>query len=116
MKIIDILYVFFSKIYIKFYGQKNDIWLLIPCHILSFIFTVNFFILSKLIIDINIYYIIAIYFILYFIFAFILDRRFDYNSVKNYKLPKSTIYSLVLILITDGFLLFYLLQSMRGNK
>jgi hypothetical protein len=113
MKIIDILYVFFSKIYIKFYGQKNDLWLIIPSHILSFIITLNLFTLSFFFIDINVIYIIALYLILYFVFAFILDRRFDYNSVKNYDLSKSKIYSIILFLIADGVLLSYLMQLSR---
>lgn len=83
-------FIFLSKLYIKFYKEKKDFWIVFPSAILSLIVTLNIYVLVSLKYDINTYWIIGLYFLLYFVFFFIFHWRFPkYELVEKIKLTKT---------------------------
>ena len=108
-------FILLSKIYIKFYRGKKDFWIIFPSFILSLIVSLNFYVFVNLEYDINIYWIIGLYFLLYFVFFFIFHRRFpNYELVEKIKLTKAeNIITLVVILsaITISFVILNILRN-----
>jgi len=69
-------FIFLAKIYIRFYKEKKDFWIIFPSHIIALIISLNIYVLVKINYDTNIYLIIALYFLLYFILSYVFGRRF----------------------------------------
>ena len=108
-------FIFLSKIYIKFYRGKKDFWIIFPSLILSLIVSLTIYVFVNLEYDINIYWIIGLYFLLYFVFFFIFHRRFpNYELVEKIKLTKAeNIITLIVILsvITISFMILNMLRN-----
>lgn len=105
------MFVFLSKIYIYFYEDKKDYWLLFPSVILAGLFTINLETISFYLIDINKFYYagLAIFFILLF-------RNIKYEYVKNYKMSnKMKVVTSITILI-DLVLIFIFANISRNGK
>ena len=108
-------FIFLSKIYIKFYRGKKDFWIIFPSLILSLIVSLTIYVFVNLEYDINIYWIIGLYFLLYFVFFFIFHRRFpNYELVEKIKLTKAeNIITLIVILsvITISYIILIMLRN-----
>ena len=110
-------FIFLSKLYIKFYKGKKDFWIVFPSAILSLIVNLNIYVLISLKYDINTYWIVGLYFLLYFVFFFIFHRRFPkYEMVEEIKLTKTekTITLSVIILTITYFII--ILNFLRNNN
>lgn len=108
-------FIFLSKLYIKFYSGKKDFWIVFPSGILSLIINLNIYVLVCLKYDINVYWIIGLYFLLYFIFFFIFHRRFPkYELVEKIKLTKTEkiiTLSVIILAITFSFVILNILRN-----
>jgi hypothetical protein len=114
MKILELYFILFSKLYVKF-SKREDDWFYLPLMIISTIFCYNILIISLLFVDISPYYIIALIAILFFVLIYVFSpkRAKGKSYVRNYKLSTYTILILVTFLLID----FYgLLQIMNYNR
>jgi len=112
-KLIDMPFIFLSKIYIRFYKGKNDLWIVFPTIILSLILTINIYGLINLIYDIEIFYIIGLYLILYFLLFYAYHKKFpDFTKIEKFKLNESEIL-VSLALLMSGLLSFIILLNIH---
>ncbi len=109
------VFVFFSKIYIFFYKDKGDNWLIFPALILATILTINLETISFFLIDINKYSYagLAVFFIIFFILLF---RNVGYEYVKNYKMSNKMKLIISIIIFTDLVINFIFLNISRNGK
>ena len=63
IKILDLFFIYFSKLYVKF-SKREDDWFYLPLLIISFIFCFNLFIVSRLFIDFSPYYVVGLVFLI----------------------------------------------------
>jgi hypothetical protein len=117
MKILELYFVLFSKLYVKFSKTKDD-WFYIPLWIISLVICLNLLILSLLIYKISIYYFVALYFITYFILVIFLRyiRISGKKYVNNYLLSKNTLFILIFLLVADFFIIFKTLNYTRDKN
>jgi len=109
-------FIFLSKIYIKFYRGKKDFWIIFPSFILSLIVSLNIYVFVNLEYDINIYWIIGLYFLLYFVFFFIFHQRFrNYELVEKIKLTKAE-NTITLIIILLAIIISFVILNMLRNQ
>ena len=93
-------FIVLSKTYIKFYKGKNNFWVVLPSHVLSFILALNIFVIIRIIYDINVYLIMILYLLLYFLLGFIFDRNFkSFEDVNNLNLTLREKFVGILILV-----------------
>ena len=110
-------FILLSKIYIKFYNGKKDLWVIFPSLILSLIISLNVYVLIKLNYNIGIYWIAGIYFILYFFFFILFQRKFPkYEFVKKTKMNKTESGITVVVLISTILNFIFLLNIIRNNN
>ena len=109
-------FIFLSKIYIKFYRGKEDFWIIFPSFILSLIVSLNIYVLVNLKSDINIYWIIGLYFLFYFVFFFIFHRRFpNYELVEKIKLTKAENIITLIVILSAITVSIVILNMLRHN-
>ncbi len=108
-------FILLSKVYIKFYNGKKDFWIVFPSAILSLIINLNIYVLISLKYDINIYWIIGLYFLLYFVLFFIFNRRFPkyelVEKIKLNKLEKIITLSVIILAITCSIIILNFLRN-----
>ncbi len=108
-------FILLSKIYIKFYREKKDFWIIFPSHILSLIVNLNVYVFVNLKYSIKIYWIIGLHFLLYFVFFFIFHQRFpNYELVEKIKLTKTEkiiTLTVILLAITISFVFLNILRN-----
>ena len=110
-------FILLSKIYIKLYDGKKDLWVIFPSLILSLIISLNVYVLIKLNYNIGIYWIAGIYFILYFFFFILFQRKFPkYEFVKKTKMNKTESGITVVVLISTILNFIFLLNIIRNNN
>lgn len=115
MKFFQTLFIYFSKIYIHFYGDKGDYWSTFPILILSVLVMFNIEVLSFFVIDINAYYYVIILVLSLIIFNFIFFKiKFDF--VKNYYIPKRKLIIITISILLNITVVFYLLNVARNNR
>lgn len=114
-KIIDPVFIFFSKMYIYIYEDRRDYWIIFPSVILSFLFITNLEILSFYIIDIPGYYylFLGVFFIVLFVQLYV---NMKYEYVKNYKMSKKTKTIITMLIIIDLVINFICLNISRNGK
>lgn len=110
-------FIFLSKFYIKFYRGKKDFWIIFPSLILSLIVSLNIYVLVNLKSDINIYWIIGLYFLLYFVFFFIYNRRFpNFELVEKIKMTKAENIITLLVILSAIAVSFVILNVLRNQN
>ena len=114
MKIIELYFILFSKLYVK-YSKKKDDWFYLPLLIISFIFSSNIFIISMLFVDISPYYAIGLNIFIYFILILVLGSKREKGKsyVRNYTLSKRIILILIILLVIDFYVLAKILNHTR---
>lgn len=115
MNLINSLFIFFSKIYVKVFGDKNDYWLILPMHLLSFILTLNMYIIVSYFERINVFYSIFFYLTMYFVFFFVLNKRMTLSFVKEYKLSVIEKYLIPLFLVSNLIFLIVFLNIIKNQ-
>ena len=110
-------FILLAKVYIKFYKDKKDLWIVLPSFILSLIISLNIYVLTSLKYDINVYWIAGLYFLLYFVLFFIFQRKFPkYELVQDIKMSKTEIgitLSIILLTLINSFVI---LNFLRNNN
>jgi len=110
-------FIFLSKLYIRFYSEKKDFWIVFPSAILSLIISLNIYALVSLKYELNIYWIIALYFLLYFVFFFIFHRRFPkYELVEKIELTKTEKVITLSLMILAIICSLVILNILRNNN
>ena len=110
-------FILLSKIYIKLYDGKKDLWVIFPSLILSLIISLNIYVLVKLNYNIGIYWIAGIYFLLYFLFFIFFQRKFPrYEFVKKTEMNKTQIAITIAVLISTILNFIFLLNILRNNN
>lgn len=115
-KITEIFFIFFAKIYIHFFKDRNDYWSLFPPLILASIVTINLQTLSYyLSIKLSGYYYAgtAVFFIIFFTSLF---RSAKYDYVKSYKMSTNTKIILSSIILIDLIVNFILANNLRNGE
>lgn len=117
-KYFKILYIFFSKLYIKFSSsKKNDDWYYMPLLIISSLFGYNFFVLSSFFIKYNTksLYIIIVLILLFFVFLSFLTKK-DRQEVVEYQLSIKNKLVIILFLLVNLCLLIYSIRLIKENR
>lgn len=114
-KTVEPLFVFFSKIYIHFYEDKREYWIIFPSLILAALCTINLELLSFYFIDINKYYYVglAVFFVVFFNLLFV---NTPYEYLKNYNMSKRTKMTISIFILIDFVLIFIFANISRNGK
>ncbi|WP_152286658.1 hypothetical protein [Flavicella marina] len=117
MKIVELYFILFSKLHVRFSRNKDDHFYL-PLLIISFIFSFNLFIISRLFIALSPFYHVGLTFLVYFflILLFGSKRKNEKAYVRNYDLKKKTIILLIALLIIDILSLAKTINYMREQN
>jgi len=96
MKIFQLYFIFFSKLYVRFSKGKDD-WYYMPLMIMSSLLGFNVFVFVSVFEKVNPYYIIGATIVCYIVLSFFFGR-FAKNKefVENFRLPKKTKILLIL--------------------
>lgn len=91
-KLLEPIFICFSKMYIHFYEDKKEYWFMFPSLILATIFslneaTISFYLKKVYGFKTDFGILIPAFFIIFF---FILFRNIKYDYVKNYEMSKKT--------------------------
>lgn len=114
MKILELYFILFSKLYVKFSKKKDD-WFYLPLLIISFIGCLNIFIISLLFWNNSPYYIFGLVFLSFFglIFWFSGIKIKGKNYVRKYVLIKKIMFLLIFLLLIDFYVLVKILNYNR---
>ena len=115
MKILELFFIYFSKIYIRFYGDKNNNWWILPIVIISTILALNLQIVSFYFTRLNNYYLAGL-FILTIIIATLLYKNIKYEDVVKYKISKRQKLGISIFIILDFVLCFIALNIVKNGK
>lgn len=113
LKKIELVFVFFSKIYIFFYKEKNDYWKMFPSIIISTILMINIQMTISFFPSLKRYSTLLFPLVLLLFFGF-LFRRKEYNWVVKYSISKKQKIIIVSILIID-FIIVGILSVVSRN-
>jgi len=114
-KMTEPLFVFFSKIYIHFYKEKRDYWIIFPSVILATLFTINLETISFYVMPFPGYYYacLGIFFVVLFIQLY---KNIKYEYVKNYKMSIKTRILISSLIVIDLAINFILTNILRNGK
>jgi hypothetical protein len=114
-KLTEPIFIHFSKMYIYFYEDKRDYWIVFPSVILAALFSINLEILSFYVITVPRYYYVClgIFFVIFFVQLY---KNTKYEYVKNYKMPMKTRIIISLLILLDIVIIFTCLNIMRNGK
>jgi uncharacterized membrane protein len=113
-KLIEPIFIYFSKIYIFFDQDKGDRWFMLPVVILTTIAIINLEVISFFFMETNTYHIITV-FVLLIIFFHFLFRNTNYEYVKNYNLSKKTKVIITTLILVDLVINFVFLNIARNG-
>ncbi len=115
MKYLELLFIYFSKIYIHFYQEKNDYWTIFPCLIIATLATINLELLSFYFINLNKYYYagLAIFLIITMIYIF---RNITYDYVVRYKISRIAKFIITGLILLNIILNIIFLNISRNGK
>jgi hypothetical protein len=115
-KLTEPLFIFFSKMYIHFYEDKRDYWLIFPTVILATLFTINIQTISFFLLDKTEgwhYVCLGLFFVLFFNLLFIKTK---YEYVKNYKMSNKIKVIICASIIIDLTINFICVDFLRNEK
>lgn len=117
-KLIEPIFIFFSKIYIHFYDDKKEYWLMFPSLILATLFSINeatisFYLKKVYGFNIDFGVLVPVFFIVFFYFLF---KNIKYDYVKNYEMPKKTKIIIGLSIIVNLIVNFMCTNLLRNGK
>lgn len=109
----ELIFVFFSKIYISVYKERGDNWRILPIVILSTILLINIQVLLLFFFHMDV--IILILIMLFFLLVFnILFKKINYSIVVNYPISRKQKIIISSILIIDFIIVIILLNISRS--
>jgi len=111
-KYIELIFIFFSKIYIFFYKEKKDYWKMFPIIIMSTIIMANVEIILLQFFSLKNYY--ALFIVVPLVLLNILLRNRDYNWVVGYSISRKEKITIIVILILDFIIMGGLLNASRS--
>ncbi len=114
-KLIEPIFIYFSKIYIFFNQDKGDRWFMLPIVILATIFLLNLEVISFFFMRTNKYHVIIL-FVLLIIFFHLLFKNTSYEYVKNYNLSKKTKIIITTLILVDLVINFVFLNIARNGS
>lgn len=112
LRFFELVFVFFSKIYIFFYKEKGDYWKMFPIVIMSTILMVNIEIILLQFFYLNNYY--ALFIILPLILLNIFFRKRDYNWANQYSISLTQKVTISTIIVADFIIMGILLNISRS--
>ena len=117
MKLLELYFVLFSKLYVKFSDREND-WFYLPIIIISFLICINIYVISSIFLSVNIYYIIGLFVTFYFVLIFFLSstRTKGKEYIRNYKFSNLILALIIFSLVIDLFCVFKILTFVRQNN
>ena len=117
MKLLELYFVLFSKLYVKFSDREND-WFYLPIIIISFLICINIYVISSIFLSVNIYYIIGLFVTFYFVLIFFLSskRTIGKEYIRNYKFSNLILALIIFSLVIDLFCVFKILTFVRQNN
>lgn len=113
LRVIDLVFVFFSKIYIFFYKEKGDYWKIFPIIIMSTIVMLNIEIVLLQFFLLNNYY--TLFLVLPLILFIFIFRKRNYNWVVQYSISLKQKIIIIIIIAIDFTVLGILLNMSRSN-
>lgn len=112
-KFVEIVFVFFAKIYIFFYRDKGDYWKIFPCIIMSSILMINIQMFISFFFSISKILIVGLLTCILLFFKALYDRK-DYSWIVEYPLLKKQKIIVVSVLIID-FVIVAILTELSRN-
>ena len=113
-KYLELLFIFLSKIYIFFYRNKNDNWMIFPVLIMSTLITFNIEVLSFFLINLSIYYFVAI-FIALIILLNVVFKNIEFAYVREFEMTKKTKSLILGLILLDIIICFIFLNIARNG-
>lgn len=113
IRLIELVFVFLSKIYIFFYKEKNDYWKMFPIIIMSGILMMNVEVLLLQFFSLKHYF--AFFLVFPLILFNILFRKRDYSWAVQYSISRKQRIIISLILIVDFILVGILFNVARNH-
>jgi hypothetical protein len=113
-KYLELPFIFLSKIYIFFYKDKNENWTIFPVLIMSTLITLNIEVLSFFLINLSVYYFVAI-FISSIISLNIAFKNIEFNYVRDFEMAKKTKSLILGLMILDIIICFVFLNIARNG-
>jgi len=113
LRLLELVFVFFSKIYVFFYKDKGDYWKIFPCIIISTIFMINIEMTISFFPSLEAYstWILPLFLLLFFWNFF---YKKEYNWVVQYPLSKKQKTIIVSVLVVD-FIIVVILTEISRN-
>jgi hypothetical protein len=115
MEFLELFFIYFSKFYIHFYGDKNDNWAILPKVIISTLILINLEIISFYFIKMDNLYIVVLYLII-LLFTIFIYRNITYAYVVNYKISRQQKILISFFIILDFVLCFIFLNISRNGN
>lgn len=114
LRLIEIVFIFFSKIYIFFYKEKKDYWKMFPIIIMAGILMINIEVLLLQIFPLKHYF--ALFLVLPLFLFNILLRKKDYDWAVQYQISKKQRIIIAIALLFDFILVGILFNVARNNN
>lgn len=112
IRLIELVFAFFSKIYIFFYREKRDYWKMFPIIIMSTIVMANIEIILLQFFSLKNYY--AMFIVVPLVLLNILFKDRDYNWAISYFISKKAKIFIIIILLIDFIIMGILLNASRS--
>lgn len=114
-KYLELQFIYLSKIYIFFNQNKNDNWAVFPILIMSTLITFNFEVISFFVINLSIYYFVALFIALTIILN-VMFRSIEFSYIKDFEMEKKTKTLILGLTILDIVICLVLLNISRNGS
>lgn len=116
IRVMEIFFVFFSKIYVFFYKEKGGYWKFFPGIIMSTIFMINIEAILLQFFSVRSFFIFLILFVLPLLTIDFLMRKKTYNWVVQYPMSKKQKMIITILLLIDFVVVGVLFNVARNNN
>lgn len=111
--ILELVFVFFSKIYIFFYKEKGGYWKIFPILIMSTIVMINLQLIISFFFSVSKPFIFVLATVVLLVFIF-LHMKKEYDSVVQYSISKKQKIMIISILLIDFVIVGVLTEISRN--
>jgi len=116
LKLLELVFVFFSKIYVFFYKDKGGYWKFFPVIIMSTIIMINIEVVLLQFFSVRHFFLFVILFVVPLLSINFLIKKRNYSWVVQYSISKKQRIIISVILLIDFILVGILFNVARNNN
>lgn len=116
LRLLELIFIFFSKIYVFFYKDKGDYWRIFPAIIMSTIFMINVEVILLQFFSVRSFFIFFILFVSPLLMINFLISKRTYGWVFEYPISKKQRVIIAILLFIDFVLVGILFNVARNNN